>query len=226
MQNHTECRTTDRITGRATSRGYVEGLEQQNRDLQNRIQELEQRMIQGGLDVKPSNGYHPPPVASYDYSTPGSASQAAPWSASGSSYNSHADGALRGDPQDSSLFNALASSRTGCTGDNYLGVSFGNPNLSVKGTALSILGMEIDIADFDSPDMDEPDPSVFHPQLYNKSYQSFLQTVLNINAPAEKADLPPKAEGVTYCEWYFGVINPYFPVLHRPTFFRTVSLGL
>ena len=105
-------------------------------------------------------------------------------------------------------------------------MSFGNPNLSVKGTALSILGMEIDIADFDSPDMDEPDPSVFHPQLYNKSYQAFLQTILNVNARIEKVDLPNRTQGVTYCDWYFRVINPYFPVLHRPTFFKTVSLGL
>jgi len=58
LQNNTECRTTDRITGRATSRGYVEGLEQQNRDMEARIRDLETMMVQQGLDVKPTNGYH------------------------------------------------------------------------------------------------------------------------------------------------------------------------
>ena len=49
LQNNTECFTTDRITGRATSRGYTEELEQQVRDLQHRNRELEQRLR--ALDV-------------------------------------------------------------------------------------------------------------------------------------------------------------------------------
>lgn len=178
-------------------------------------------MAQNGLDIKPSTGFHPTPVPNYDYNAPASTSRA--WSVSDLPFNSQQGGALRAPLHDANLFHALPSSRTGCTGDNYLGVSFGNPNLSVKGTALSILGMEIDIADFDSPDMDEPDPSVFHPQLYNKSYQSFLQSVLNVNTRIEKVDLPTRSVGMTYAKWYFGVINPYFPILHGPTFFKTVS---
>jgi hypothetical protein len=178
-------------------------------------------MMQNGLDVKPSNGYQSTTVPVYDYNAPTPAARATSWSASTSPFNSQPGGAPQQEPN---LFHALPSSRTGCTGDNYLGVSFGNANLSVNGTALSILGMEIDIADFDSPDMDEPDRSVFHPQLYNKSYQAFLQTVLNVNARIEKVELPNKTEGLMYAEWYFRVINPYFPVLHRPTFFKTVSL--
>lgn len=118
-----------------------------------------------------------------------------------------------------------ASFRAGFTGDNYLGINPGNSTLSsIKGTALSILGMEIDIADFDSLDMDEPDSSVFHPQLYNKSYQSFLQTALNINPRIEKVDLPTKEDGMTYVQWYFRVLNPYLPLLHKPSFFKLVSL--
>jgi hypothetical protein len=83
--------------------------------------------------------------------------------------------------------------------------------------------MEIDIADFDSPDMDEPDPSVFHPQLYNKSYQAFIQSAMNVNPRIEKVDLPDRADGLTYAEWYFRVLGPYLPVLHKPTFFKLVS---
>lgn len=82
--------------------------------------------------------------------------------------------------------------------------------------------MEIDIADFTSPDMDEPDSSVFHPQLYNKSYQAFLQSAFGVNPRMEKVDLPSRTEGLTYAQWYFRVINPYCPILHKPTFMRLV----
>lgn len=122
------------------------------------------------------------------------------------------------------MFRALPAFRAGCTGDNYLGVSPGNSNLSsIKGTALSILGMEIDIADFDSLDMDEPDASVFHPQLYNKSYQAFLQSALNINPRIDKVELPSRSDGFMYAQWYFRLVNPYFPLLHKASFMKLVS---
>lgn len=121
------------------------------------------------------------------------------------------------------MFRALPSFRSGCTGDNYLGVSSGNASLSaIKGTALSILGMEIDIADFPSEDMDEPNPAVFHQQLYNKSYQAYLQTSLNINPKVEKPKLPEHSEGVTYAQWFFRIINPFIPILHKPSFMTLV----
>src|SRR6187402_2065114 len=79
LQNNTECRTTDRITGRATQRGYVEGIEQQNRALSERVQELEKRLMQSGIDVKPSNIYHDAAASNYDYNQ-SSSSQAPAWS--------------------------------------------------------------------------------------------------------------------------------------------------
>lgn len=123
------------------------------------------------------------------------------------------------------MFRALPAFRAGCTGDNYLGVSPGNSNLSsIKGTALSILGMEIDIADFYSLDMDEPSSSAPHAQLYNKSYQAFLQSALNINPKIEKVDLPQRGDAMTYAVWYFRVLNPYMPLLHKPTFMKLVRI--
>ena len=222
MQNNSECRTTDRITGRATSRGYVEGLEQQNRDLQHRIRELEQRLGQGGSDVKPSIDYHEGAASTYDYSQT-SAGQPPAWNAPSTSYTPPHGNAVATTSHETNMFRALPAFRAGFPGDNYLGVSPGNSNLSsIKGTALSILGMEIDIADFASLDMDEPDASVFHPQLYNKSYQAFLQSALNINPRIEKVELPSREEGFTYADWYFRVLNPFLPLLHKPTFFKAV----
>jgi hypothetical protein len=219
LQNNTECRTTDRITGRATSRGYVEGLEQQNRDLQIRVQELEQRLARNSVDTKTQNGYQ---NASYEYTQALSNVQRPSYSPS-TEYPQARD-ALATQQQETNMFRALPAFRAGCTGDNYLGVSPGNSNLSsIKGTALSILGMEIDIADFPSLDMDEPDASVFHPQLYNKSYQAFLQSALNINPRIEKVELPSRSDGMMYAQWYFRAINAYLPILHKGTFMKLAS---
>lgn len=216
LQNNTECRTTDRITGRATSRGYVEGLEQQNRDLQLRVQELEQRMARNSGDLKAPNGYQ---NANYEYTQALSSVQRPTYSPT-SEYPQSKDA----QHQETNMFRALPTFRAGCTGDNYLGVSPGNSNLSsIKGTALSVLGMEIDIADFHSLDMDEPDPSVFHPQLYNKSYQAFLQSALNINPRIANVELPSRSEGLMYAEWYFRVINPFLPLLHKRSFIKLAS---
>jgi TolA-binding protein len=219
LQNNTECRTTDRITGRATSRGYVEGLEQQNRDLQLRVQELEQRLARNGVDIKAQNGYQ---SANYEYTQALSNVQRPSYSPA-TEYPPARD-TLAVQQQETNMFRALPTFRAGCTGDNYLGVSPGNSNLSsIKGTALSILGMEIDIADFDSLDMDEPDATKSHPQLYNKSYQAFLQSALNINPKIENVELPTRSEGLMYAQWYFRVINPYLPLLHKATFMKLVS---
>jgi hypothetical protein len=86
--------------------------------------------------------------------------------------------------------------------------------------------MEIDIADFDSWDMDEPKDSQFKPELYNKSYQSFLQTALNINPRIAKVELPERELGFQYADWYFRVLNSYTPLLHKATFMTLVCLKI
>ena len=83
--------------------------------------------------------------------------------------------------------------------------------------------MSIDIADFKSLDMDEPQPNTFNDQLYNKSYQAFLQSALNINVALEEPRLPPRNEAFNTAETYFRALNPYLPFLHRPTFLNLVS---
>jgi len=192
-----------------------------------RIQELERLLIQNGIDVKPSNVHYDSNMQAYNYSVPSQNGHGQMWTTGGPAnpYTSSTAGAAPNNAQqETNMFRALPAFRSGCTGDNYLGVSSGNSHLSsIKGTALSILGMEIDIADFPSHDMDEPDPSVFHPQLYNKSYQAFLQSALNINPSLNKVELPGREEGLTYAQWYFRVINPFCPILHRTSFMSLVS---
>lgn len=221
----TECRTTDRITGRATSRGYVAGLEQQNQDLQDRIEGLEKHLMRNGIDVGPSNEQNST-VHGSEINQPSSTIQLTAFGTAGATYTSQPGEGRQALQPETGLFLAPPSSHTdyaGWTGEDYLGVSLGNPTLSIKGTALSILGMEIDIAGFDSPDTDEPDTADFHTPLYNKSYQAFIRTVLNVNPRLEKVDLPSRVEGMMYADWYFRVVNAYFPILHKPTFLTMVS---
>jgi hypothetical protein len=227
LNNNTECRTTDRITGRAAPRGYVDSIEAQNREQANRIRELENLLIQHGIDVKPSTVYQDQSIT-YNYNQPAQNGHATIWNLPGQS-NAYAPPSsshiLPSTQQETNMFRALPAFRAGCPGDNYLGVSSGNSNLSsIKGTALSILGMEIDIADFASQDIDEPDQSMAHPQLYNKSYQAFLQTALNINPKLEKPKLPERSEGITYAQWFFRVFNPYLPILHKGKFMALVCV--
>jgi hypothetical protein len=178
-------------------------------------------LIQGGADIKPTNGYNDTGGQVYEYNQP--SAPAPTWTSTSSSYPSQTQPAQQ---QETNMFRALPAFRAGCTGDNYLGVSPGNSNLSsIKGTALSILGMEIDIADFDSVDLDEPNSTDLHGQLYNKSYQAFLQSALNINPRIEKVDLPQRADALTYAVWYFRVLNPYMPLLHKPTFMKLVRIA-
>jgi hypothetical protein len=191
-----------------------------------RIRELEALLTQNGIDVKPSNVHYDSSMQAYSYSVAGQNGHGQMWNTGGqsTSYSSAAGTGTNSTQQETNMFRALPAFRPGCTGDNYLGVSSSNSHLSsIKGTALSILGFEIDIADFPSPDMDEPDPSVFHPQLYNKSYQAFIQSALGVNPRIDKVELPVREEGLTYAQWYFRVINPFCPILHKGSFMSLVS---
>jgi hypothetical protein len=107
--------------------------------------------------------------------------------------------------------------------DAHLGVGTDKaPLSSIKGTSLSILGSTIDIGSLDAPDMDEPPPSAQGSSLYNKSVQALLQSIMNVNQPLV-VKLPPRQDAFTYAEWYFVMIHPFHPVLHKPSFMALVS---
>lgn len=55
-QKNVACRTTDRITGRASERGRVEGLESELALCRAEVAAYRQRY--GPIDVQTSNGYH------------------------------------------------------------------------------------------------------------------------------------------------------------------------
>lgn len=74
MQNNMECRTTDRITGRATSRGHTENLETENNTLKQYVAELRLQLQENGIDARQPPAlpppYMPPPNLQAGYFAP------------------------------------------------------------------------------------------------------------------------------------------------------------
>jgi len=216
---------TDRVTGRTERRGYLQQLEREKSDMLNRIRELEKLLDTSGVEVKPwsesSENATPAP------NSMGNIAQDMPlkddWQQVGSLWVKNHQ------PKHASVGAAtrypLLDSKTNTT---YLGVSSDSaPLSSIKGTSLSILGATIDLASFEAPDTDEPPPGTpIGSPLYNKSVMAFLQSTLNVNPVLESVDLPPKHDAFTYAEWYFRMLNPYLPILHKPSFFALVSANI
>lgn len=107
----------------------------------------------------------------------------------------------------------------------HLGVSKDSlPLSSINGTLLSILGTTIDITSFDAPDMDGPPVGMSNSApIYNKSLQSFYNSVAKVNPPVQAA-LPSREEAFSYSEWYFCIVGCFLPVLHKPTYFALVNI--
>lgn len=227
INQNLECYVTDRVTGRTERRGYMQELEREKTDMLNHIRSLEKLLGSNGIEVKPYrwNAFPPnpsyPPGAGYDSggnpaTDAGATGGDNSWAQMGPSLwvKDHRPSTTR----------VSTSSKSLLAANVHLGVySDRAPLSSIKGTTLSILGSTIDIGSFDAPDMDEPAPGTqARSPLYNKSVQAFLQSCTNIN-PQLHVDYPPRADAFTYAEWYFLMLYPFLPVLHKPTFMDTVS---
>ncbi|KAK0719251.1 hypothetical protein B0H67DRAFT_532893 [Lasiosphaeris hirsuta] len=221
-----ECYVTDRVTGRTERRGYLQQLEREKSAMLNHIRELEKLLEGNGVEVRPWEwpGYNTtyPPGAAFDAigNMVHDASSKDQWEQVGSLWVK--SGQKKPRPPGGYTRYSLLESRPS---DSYLGVSSdSSPLSSIKGTTLSILGTTIDITSFDAPDMDEPPPGTpIGSPLYNKSVMAFLQSVLNINPHLENVDLPSRQDAFTYAEWYFLMISPFLPILHKPSFLQLLT---
>lgn len=196
IQNNTECRTTDRITGHARSRGHTENLEGENANLRAHIESLQRQLKEKGID----------PVRA----------PAASGNAPGVTDNNHASALNQptGDntPLQTSQGTLLTEFRTGCIGDNYLGVSSGNSWLTpIEGTSLSLFGATLDLARFVPEDRDDS----------GTSYHNFLSKVFTVRLE-EAPPLPPWETAKQHAEWYFRSIQPMLPILHKPNFMEVL----
>jgi len=185
------------------------------------IQELEKLLHVNGVEVKPWEwpGYNMYP-SGIAVDSMGNLSLRGQWQQVGSVWVKGDSVAKKARPP-STMPHRYESRPT----ESYLGVSSDSaPLSSIKGTTLSILGTTIDIASFDAPDMDEPPPGTpIGSPLYNKSVMAFLQSVLNVNPRLENVDLPSRQDAFTYAEWYFLMISPFLPILHKPSFLQLVG---
>jgi hypothetical protein len=111
--------------------------------------------------------------------------------------------------------------RPGKSSTHYLGISASNSYLSsMKETALSVLGVNIDLSALDP---NEPASHSTSARV-DETYGSCLSTIFNVNPSVSKAELPPKDEGMRYIEYFFMISHPYLPILHKPTFMQLASL--
>ncbi|OIW23770.1 hypothetical protein CONLIGDRAFT_637011 [Coniochaeta ligniaria NRRL 30616] len=227
-----ECYVTDRVTGRTERRGYMQQLEREKTGMLNHIRDLEKLLLSSGIEVRPWEwspyGLECPPGVSFDnmgnpMQDPNAKDQ---WTQFGTLWVKNFGNKSQYFPTGYSAgqYSRLSLLETRPT-EGYLGVLMDSaPLSSIKGTKLSILGTTIDITSFDAPDMDEPVPGTpIGSPLYNKSLMAFLQSTLGVNPKLDDVDLPSKHDAFTYSEWYFLMIHPFMPVLHKPSFLKLLT---
>ncbi|KAL8919084.1 MAG: hypothetical protein Q9208_006968 [Pyrenodesmia sp. 3 TL-2023] len=229
MQNQSACKTTDRITGRATVRGHVQNLERRLQQLESHCHELEDRLTSLGADVKTSSQYgHQANFAQQFYREAREQGLPPDWREKAHTQHNgtrYSPDTSRRISQTEASVSRLPDFRNGLTGENYLGVSSGNSLVSsIRGTSLNVLGMEINLADYMHADLDEPNPSDYEKRpVYNKSYYAFILTAFSAKPKPQEIGLPPRAEGMKCVDWFFKVVNSYLPVLHKPSFMKLVN---
>lgn len=235
VQNQSQCATTDRITGQATVRGYVQSLERRLRKLEYRNNQMSNRLRSAGIHFTPSDSDETDHTTAslLEWNEAQETQSKGVWQGQQQTRSPESHGVTPHPPShhSSGEFDPdmaplhLPDYRGNLSGNNYLGVSSGNSFLSsIRGTSLNVFGIQIDLADYMSADLDEPDPATFPTQpVYNKSYHAFVHSAFNANPKMAKMSLPPRDEGIVYAEWYFRVLNPYLPILHKPTFMTLVS---
>ncbi|KAK8857317.1 transcription factor [Apiospora arundinis] len=242
INQNLECYVTDRVTGRTERRGYMQELEREKSDMMNHIRELEQLLGANGIEVKTFQGrasaVEPSHSPTGNYDAMGNM-----MSCRSSGSLPSGSGKENWQPMSNSVWvkpngpngpNGQTQTRapktqftTGVSrsmleprpADFHIGVTTDKAvSSSIKGTTLTILGSTIDVCSFDAEDMDEPAPGA-QPRsaLYNKSVQALMMSACNANPPLH-VDYPPRPDAFHYAEWYFLIMYPFLPILHRPTF--------
>lgn len=203
---------TDRVTGRTERRGYLQQLEREKTSLLTHIRDLEKLLKDQGInvhpflvDTQPPGGYVP--VADgLDAKEGGALVRSSSAGPSGQQTSPPLTSA------DSRAFGA------------YLGVARDDACCSsITGTQLAILGTTVDITSFEAPDMDGPPPGAPpSTPLYNKSLQSFYNSVAKVNPPMD-APLPSRDDAFSYSEWFFVMVGGFVPILHKPSYMKLVN---
>jgi len=211
-QNNLECRTTDRITGRATSRGYTENIEQENNSLRQYLTDLRQQLQEHGIEP-----CHPPAQ------TAPAAPQIIQTIPQPSNYTPDPILSLAAilnpindDPR-RIRSSALPDFKSDDVGNNYLGVGSVNEwPMPITGTRHALFGMHIDLKDFEPEHADERTRAM--------SYNSFYEyTLRGRQHQVKPPPLPEYRQLRSIVEWYFKSLNCWHPILHKPTFLEMID---
>ena len=218
-QNDSECRTTDRITGRATTRGHTESIENENAALRMHLVELQQQLREAGVEPKPAPLLAPNYAASNPCWPTDDHNQQGSWASLGSTSapppSSPVVAPNAAGERNGGKSSLLPDFRPGCTGDNYLGVASNNPWLSpIEGNCLTLFGMKINLEEF-LPVETDPDSSPM-------SYKTFLSFVYG-KRQAPRPDLPSPQDCNIYADWWFRSVMQFIPVVHKPDFMSLLA---
>ncbi|KAK6340170.1 hypothetical protein TWF730_001938 [Orbilia blumenaviensis] len=247
-QNTTECRTTDRISHRAVPRGYIEQLEKKCADYEARMKDMEALLQAGGLaspggkshdgsSTSSSNvGWNPSDKDHWRSSESGTIKleqQTLPYSMDYSGHhepNSHTPRTGRSPIREENDVHGRPAFLVRKSGAQaHVGVYSGNSCMtSTRASALSVLGISIDLADLQG--VPEPARSLNYISVdghmdfkdmnpLDDSLQSFLMSTSG-HAPASvlRLSLPSKEEALMLIEWNWVATQPYLPIVHKPTF--------
>lgn len=209
------------MTGRTERRGYLQQLEREKSGLLGHIRDLEKLLEGKGVQTRPWQS-----TTTYDHGTSFEsdsygASSKDPWTQFGSlwirDFNSEQSRPMSAGPS------GQPSPPGPAIGLRTVSAHLGS---SINGTQLSVLGTTIDITSFDVPDMDGPPLGTPKATpIYNKSLQSFYNSVAKVNPPID-APFPSRDEAFSYSEWFFVMVGAFVPLLHKPTYLKLVMLTL
>ena len=108
----------------------------------------------------------------------------------------------------------------------HLGImpDFTKNRSSVVGCHLAVLGFAFNLVDVNDPDVAEPDrvPDMNAPPVYNKSLRSTLRSIYHLH-PRPEVAIPIFDITSKYCQWYFIMVHPFLPIIHKPTFLSLVK---
>ncbi|KAF4423172.1 Transcriptional activator acu-15 [Fusarium acutatum] len=216
-----ECYVTDRVTGRTERRGYMQELEREKSDMLSHIRDLEKLLDNKGVEVKPwewSPYAQCPSDSNFD-----DMGNPIPDPKTGETWSQVGSALFKDSGSAPSLSPSFPRTLESRAHENHLGVGMDSaPLSSIGGTRLSILGMTVDLASFEPPDAEEPPVDGKVAPSYNKSPQSFLQSIMRVNPPME-AEMPSREDAFTWAEWYFMTFSAFLPVLHKPSFMQLLT---
>ncbi|TKX23265.1 transcriptional activator-like protein 7 [Elsinoe australis] len=200
-QNNTECRTTDRITGRATSRGYTENVETENQALKQHLADLRRQLQEHGIE----------PRAQPLFRDSFSEDPSPPSSVTNPNDPHNLSRILNPEPPNTkgrSRSAVLPDYQPDSVGDNYLGVASANDWPSpVGGMHHALFGMHLDLKDFVGND----DSELYTATTYS-NFLTYISVKHVVNAPA----MPPYHQCRTMFDWFFKMPGSWLPVLHKP----------